>query len=306
MADGTLLATPHPDADLIPSILTLSDVMCTGWHAAVSAGVGPGKSVAVVGDGAVGLCAVLAPIQLGAETVIAMGRHEIAGDVAAVGATHIVAERGDDGVGRRRAHRRHGADCVLECVGTSPGCRPSAASAPAATSASSGSRTANCRSTHLFWRNVGITGGPAAAGLPDRALELVLTGKINPGIVFDLELPLSEVAEAYAAWTSGGRSSRCCAPDNGGDPPTIPPRGATRIAMRRWHHRTAQGPRQLFGDQVSTLSEPTRAGGVLRQLRVRRVIRRLEPRPPAPGDGAARRTDRCQGLGEYGSWSAPL
>ena len=121
LADGTLVATPTmPDDDLIPSILTLSDVMCTGWHAAVSAGVGPGKSVAVVGDGAVGLCGVLAAVQLGAETVIAMSRHEARQKVArAFGATHVVAERDEAGIAAIRALTDGiGADCVLECVGT--------------------------------------------------------------------------------------------------------------------------------------------------------------------------------------------
>jgi len=203
-ADGTLLATPGlPDDDLIPSILALSDVMCTGWHAAVSAGVGPGKSVAVVGDGAVGLCAVLAAVQLGAETVIAMSRHESRQRVATeFGATHIIAERGEEGIAKiRELTDGIGADCVLECVGTED------ARLQAVGCVRDGGNIGLVGVPHgelpvdqLFWRNVGIKGGPAHCReyLPE-LLELVLTRKINPGIVFDLDLPLSEIAEAYAA-----------------------------------------------------------------------------------------------------------
>jgi threonine dehydrogenase-like Zn-dependent dehydrogenase len=203
-ADGTLLATPEmPTDDLIPSILALSDVMCTGWHAAVSAGVGPGKSVAVVGDGAVGLCAVLAAVQLGASTVIAMSRHESRQKVATqFGATHIIAERGEEGIAKiKELTEGIGADCVLECVGTED------ARLQAVGSVRDGGNIGLVGVPHgelpvdqLFWRNVGIKGGPAHCRqyLP-RLLELVLARKINPGIVFDLDLPLSEIAEAYAA-----------------------------------------------------------------------------------------------------------
>ncbi|MGV8909975.1 MAG: zinc-dependent alcohol dehydrogenase family protein [Propionicimonas sp.] len=203
-ADGTLLATPEmPSDDLIPSILALSDVMCTGWHAAVSAGVGPGKSVAVVGDGAVGLCGVLAAVQLGAETVIAMSRHEPRQKVAtAFGATHIISERGADGIAKiRELTDGIGADCVLECVGTED------ARLQAVGCVRDGGNIGLVGVPHgelpvdqLFWRNVGIKGGPAHCReyLPE-LLELVLARTINPGLVFDLELPLSEIAEAYAA-----------------------------------------------------------------------------------------------------------
>ena len=206
-ADGTLLATPGmPDEDLIPSILTLSDVMCTGWHAAVSAGVGPGRSVAVVGDGAVGLCAVLASVQLGAETVIAMSRHEPRQRVAeSFGATHIVAERDEAGSAAiKELTDAIGADCVLECVGTE------SARAQAVACVRDGGNIGLVGVPHgdlpvneLFWRNVGIKGGPAhvRAYLPE-LLDLVLARTINPGLVFDLELPLSEIGEAYAAMDS--------------------------------------------------------------------------------------------------------
>ena len=203
-ADGTLVATPAmPDDDLIPSILTLSDVMCTGWHAAVSAGVGPGTSVAVVGDGAVGLCAVLAAVRLGAETVIAMSRHEARQEVArAFGATTIVPDRDEAGISAiRELTDGIGADCVLECVGTQEarlqalGCVRDGGNVGLV-----GVPHGDLPVNELFWRNVGIKGGPAhcRAYLPD-LLELVLARKINPGLVFDLELPLSQVAEAYAA-----------------------------------------------------------------------------------------------------------
>src|SRR4051794_9019544 len=120
-ADGTLMATPgQPDADLIPSLLALSDVMATGWHAAVSAGVQPGSSVVVVGDGAVGLSGVLAAAQLGATPIIAMSRHHDRQQVAKeFGATHVIAERGDEGLAQVQALTDGiGADSVLECVGT--------------------------------------------------------------------------------------------------------------------------------------------------------------------------------------------
>lgn len=203
-ADGTLVATPEmPADDLIPSILALSDVMCTGWHAAVSAGVGPGVSVVVVGDGAVGLSAILSAVQLGAETVIAMSRHSDRQKVAtAFGATHIIAERGEDGIAKiKELTDGIGADCVLECVGTED------ARLQAVGCVRDGGNIGLVGVPHgelpvdqLFWRNVGIKGGPAhvRAYLP-QLLDLVLARKINPGLVFDLELPLSEIAEAYAA-----------------------------------------------------------------------------------------------------------
>ncbi len=204
-ADGTLLATPETPADeLVPGLLSLSDVMGTGWHAAVCADVGPGSTVVVVGDGAVGLCGVLAAVELGAERVIAMSRHAdrqaIAGEF---GATDIVAERGDDGVERvMELTGGVGADAVLECVGTQDSvvqalrsCRPGGmvgwVGVPHVT---------DIPQEHMFWRNVGLRGGPAPvrAYLPD-LLERVWNRSIDPGRVFDLSLPLDEVAEAYAA-----------------------------------------------------------------------------------------------------------
>ncbi|MGV9794723.1 MULTISPECIES: zinc-dependent alcohol dehydrogenase family protein [unclassified Gordonia (in: high G+C Gram-positive bacteria)] len=204
MADGTLIATPEsPPDDLIPSLLALSDVMCTGWHAAVSAGVGPGTSVAVVGDGAVGLCAVLAARQLGAQTVIAMSRHEARQKIAnEFGATHIVPERDDEGIAKiKDLTGGIGADCVLECVGTE------GARLQAAGSVRDGGNIGLVGVPHgdlpidqLFWRNVGIKGGPAncRAYLP-HLMDLTWSRKIHPGLVFDLDLPLSDIAEAFAA-----------------------------------------------------------------------------------------------------------
>jgi threonine dehydrogenase-like Zn-dependent dehydrogenase len=204
-ADGTMVATPGvPDEKLVPSLLTLSDVMGTGWHAAKAARVGPGGTVVVVGDGAVGLCGVLAASRMGAERVIAMSRHEPRQRIAReFGATDIVAERGEgalkaieeltDGVG---------ADAVLECVGTGQAMNTALAVArPGATVGFVGvPHGVELPIGTMFSRNVGIAGGlaPTRAYLPD-LMKDVLDGTINPGLVFDLELPLDQVAEAYKA-----------------------------------------------------------------------------------------------------------
>ena len=204
LADGTLVATGSVPADeLVPDLLTLSDVMGTGWHCAVSAGVRVGDTVAVVGDGAVGLCAVLAAVQLGAGTVIAMSRHADRQEVArAFGATHVIAERDEAGIAKvKELTEGIGADCVLECVGTE------SSRLQAVGSVRDGGNIGLVGVPHgdlpvneLFWRNVGLKGGPAhcRAYLP-ALLDLVLNRTINPGLVFDLELPLSEIGEAYAA-----------------------------------------------------------------------------------------------------------
>ena len=203
-ADGTLLATPgQPDADLVPSLLALSDVMCTGWHGAVCAGVGPGKSVAVVGDGAVGLSAVLAAVQLGAEKVIAMSRHADRQQIARdFGATDIVPERGEEGVAKiRELTDGIGADAVIECVGTEDArLQAVAVTRPGGMIGLLGVPHGDLPLAQLFWDNKGIKGGPAPVReyLP-HLLQLVLDRAIDPGRVFDVELPLDEVAEAYAA-----------------------------------------------------------------------------------------------------------
>lgn len=203
-ADGTLIATPGvPDDDLVPSLLALSDVMCTGWHAAVCAGVKPGMSVVVVGDGAVGLCGVLAAAQMGATTVIAMSRHEARQRVATeFGATHLVAERGAAGLERvLQLTDGIGADAVLECVGTEEArLQAIACTRPGGMIGLVGVPHGDLPTDELFWANKGIKGGPAPvrAYLP-LLLDLVWTRQIDPGKVFDLTLPLSEVAEAYRA-----------------------------------------------------------------------------------------------------------
>ncbi len=205
MADGTLVATPEPpDEHLIPSLLALSDVMGTGWHAAVSARVGPGMTAAVVGDGAVGLCGVLACRELGAERIVVMSRHPRRQELARTfGATDIVTERGAEAVEQVRALTAGvGADAVLECVGTD------AAMRQAVGCTRSGSLVGYVGLPHevqfdveeLFRRNVGVHGGmaPTREYLPG-LMGKVLHGDIEPGRVFDLTLPLSEVAEGYRA-----------------------------------------------------------------------------------------------------------
>lgn len=203
-ADGTLIATPgRPDEDLIPHLLALSDVTATGWHAAVSAGVGPGSSVVVVGDGAVGLSGVLAASLLGATTIIAMSRHIDRQKVAAeFGATHIVAERGDEGLAKvRELTDGIGADCVLECVGTEEARAQAVGYArPGGVVGLVGVPHGDLPVTQMFWDNKGLKGGvaPVRAYLP-HLLDLVWNRQIEPGKVFDLALPLAEANEAYAA-----------------------------------------------------------------------------------------------------------
>ncbi|MGW9631844.1 zinc-dependent alcohol dehydrogenase family protein [Agromyces sp. NPDC055520] len=206
LADGTLVVVPGPVGDdEVPGLLTLADVMGTGHHAAVSAGVSEGDSVAVVGDGAVGLCAIIASKRLGAATIIAMSRHPERQALARrFGATHVVEERGDDGVARvRELTGGIGADRVLECVGTKesmdqairstrPGGMVGYVGAP------NGGPELPVRP--LFNRNVGVNGGVAPVrGYIEELLPDVRSGAIEPGLVFDLELPLAEAAEAYAA-----------------------------------------------------------------------------------------------------------
>jgi threonine dehydrogenase-like Zn-dependent dehydrogenase len=205
LADGTLVPTPdQPSDELVPSLLALSDVMGTGWFAAVAARVRPGMAVAVVGDGAVGLCGVLAAAQLGAERIIAMSRHEPRQKLALeFGATDIVTERGDDGVTRiRDLTGGIGADAVLECVGTAESMWQ------AIRSARPGGYVGYVGVPHgvelsgekLFYRHVGLHGGPAPVRqyLPD-LIDRVWKGEMNPGKVFDLTLPLDQVAEGYRA-----------------------------------------------------------------------------------------------------------
>ena len=205
-ADGSLVKTDGvPDADLIPSLLALSDVMATGWHAAVAAGVRRGGTAVVVGDGAVGLCAVLAAKRLGASRVVSMSRHADRQAVAReFGATDIVEERGAEGIARiKELFDGIGPDCVLECVGTKesmdqaiksvrPGGKVGYVGVP------DGGSELPIR--ELFRPNIGVNGGVAPVrNYVEELLPEVLDGRIDPGRVFDLQLPLSEVAEAYAA-----------------------------------------------------------------------------------------------------------
>ena len=204
-ADGSLVKTDGmPDAALVPSLLTLSDVMATGWHAAVAAGVRQGGTAVVIGDGAVGLCGVLAAAQLGAERVIAMSRHEPRQEIArAFGATDIVAERGKEG-GARIADLTDGigADAVLECVGTDEAMKTAFAIArPGSTVGFVGvPHGVELPVRRMFQKNVGLAGGmaPVRRYLPD-LLDRVLSGAIDPGRVFDLTLPMAESAEGYRA-----------------------------------------------------------------------------------------------------------
>jgi len=205
-ADGTLVATPgQPSPELIPSLLTLADVMCTGHHAAVSAGVRPGATVVVVGDGAVGLSAVLAASRLGAARVVAMSRHADRQAIAReFGATDIVEERGDAGIARvKEMFDGIGPDCVLECVGTEESMDQALRSARPGgqlgfVGVPNGGPELPVRT--LFNTNVGVRGGVAPVrNYIEELLPEVLSGAIDPGRVFDLELPMEQVAEAYAA-----------------------------------------------------------------------------------------------------------
>jgi threonine dehydrogenase-like Zn-dependent dehydrogenase len=205
LADGTLVATPEvPADDLVPSLLAASDVLGTGWFAADAASVKSGKTVVVVGDGAVGLLAILSAKQMGAERIIAMSRHDARQKLARdFGATDVVTERGDDGVARIKALTNGiGADSVLECVGTQtslmqaiscarPGGHVSYVGVP---------HGVTLRADELFRTHVHLHGGPAPVRqyLP-HLIDLIWSRKIDPGKVFDLVLPLAEVAEGYRA-----------------------------------------------------------------------------------------------------------
>lgn len=205
LADGTLVATPgRPDPDLIPSLMAASDVLGTGWFAAVAAEVGPGKTVAVVGDGAVGLLGVLAAKQLGAERIIAFSRHADRQALAReFGATDIVEERGDAGVQRiKDLTNGLGAHSVIEAVGTQE------AMMQAIHSTRAGGHVGFVGVSHdvaipgevLFRSGVHIHGGPAPVRrfLPE-LIDLIWQRAIDPGKVFDLTLGLEQAAEGYRA-----------------------------------------------------------------------------------------------------------
>ena len=205
LADGTLVATPDlPPADLIPSLLSASDVLGTGWFGAVAAEAGPGKTVAVVGDGAVGLLGVLSTKQMGAERIIAMSRHEDRQELALeFGATDIVTERGDEGVAKiKELTNGLGAHSVIEAVGTQESMMQAIRSTRA------GGHVGFVGVLHdveipgreFFFLHVHLHGGPAPVRrfLPE-LIDLIWNRKINPGKVFDLTLPLEQVAEGYRA-----------------------------------------------------------------------------------------------------------
>jgi threonine dehydrogenase-like Zn-dependent dehydrogenase len=205
LAEGTLVATRDvPDPDMIASMLALSDVMGTGWFAADAANVKPGATVVVVGDGAVGLLGVLSAKQMGAERIIAMSRHPSRQKLAReFGATDIVTERGDEGVERiKQLTNGVGADSVLECVGTQESMQQAIRSTrPGGSVGYVGvPHGVTLDGADLFFRHVRLLGGPAPVRryLPE-LIALVFNGKINPGKVFDLTLPLEQVAEGYRA-----------------------------------------------------------------------------------------------------------
>lgn len=204
-ADGMLVATPgEPPDDIVPSLLATSDVLGTGWFAADAANVRPGSTAVVVGDGAVGLLGVLSAKVMGAERIIAMSRHEKRQKLAKeFGATDIVTERGDEGVERiKELTKGIGADSVLECVGTQESMMQAIQSTrPGGSIGYVGvPHGVNFDGENLFFRLVHLHGGPAPVRryLPD-LIKLVCDGKINPGKVFDLTLPLDQVAEGYRA-----------------------------------------------------------------------------------------------------------
>src|SRR2546421_2721139 len=205
LADGTLVATPElPPENLIPSLLAASDVLGTGWFGADAANVQPGNTVAIVGDGAVGLCAVIAAKEMGAERILMMSRHEARQKLALeFGATDLVTERGDEGVDRIKDMTDGlGAHSVVEAVGTQD------AMMQAIRSTRPGGHVGFVGVSHgvelprqeLFFAEVYPFGRPAPVRpfLPE-LIDLVWNRKINPGKVFDLILPLDQVAEGYRA-----------------------------------------------------------------------------------------------------------
>lgn len=204
-ASGTLVPFPADvDPALLPALLTLSDVYLTGYHAASVGQVGPGTTVTVIGDGAVGLSAVLAAQQRGAERIILMGRHQVRTDLGRrMGATDVVAERGEEGVAKvLELTGGVGTHVVLEAVGHMPAYEQaygvvrsggviSRVGVPQYTDAPVGSAS-------LWGRNITLNGGPAPVrAYLDDAIGRVLDGAINPGVVFDAEVSLDEVAEGY-------------------------------------------------------------------------------------------------------------
>lgn len=205
LADGTLVATDEmPDPDMVPHMLAVSDVLGTGWYAADAAQVREGGTVVVVGDGAVGLMGVLAASQMGAGRIIAMSRHKARQQLALeFGATDVVEERGEDGIGRiMDLTNGIGAESVLECVGMEQSmqqamgvCRPGGTIGYVGVP-----HGVTFDGQQLFFAQKRMLGGPAPVRrfLPD-LMARVLDGKIQPGKVFDQVLPIDQVAEGYKA-----------------------------------------------------------------------------------------------------------
>ena len=209
LADGTLVTVPGVDADadeaLLASLLTLSDVYGTGWHAASRGHVSAGSTVTVIGDGAVGLMAVLSAKQLGAERIVLMGRHRARTDLGLeFGATDVVADRGEEGIARVRDLTDGGSQIVLEAVGHLPAyqqavgiVRPggviSRVGVPQYDEAPVGFAS-------LFGPNITLTGGPAPArAYIEQLLPAVLDGTVSPGRVFDLTVDLEHTPKGYTA-----------------------------------------------------------------------------------------------------------
>lgn len=205
-ADGTLVAVPGvgEDSELLPSLLALSDVYLTGWHAAVAGRVGPGSTVAVIGDGAVGLCAVLSARELGAERIILMGRHA---DRTALGrefgATDVVEERGEEGAARVRELTGGGAPIVIEAVGLLPAWEQAIGAVRAGGVVSRvgvPQYEAAPATQDVFMRNVTLTGGVAPVrGYLEAAIPTVLDGRVEPGRVFDTVVGMDGVPDGYRA-----------------------------------------------------------------------------------------------------------
>ncbi len=207
LADGTLVKLPvEPEDERMPSLLTLSDVFATGHHAAVSAQVGLGSTVTVIGDGAVGLSAVLAAKRLGVDKVVLMGRHTERTDLGReLGADHVVAERGEEGAARvRELTGGDGTSAVLECVGTEQALEMGLGAVRAGGAVSRVGmpqyEKGRLDFASVFFRNVSVRGGvaPSRAYIPE-LLPDVLEGRIQPGRVFDRTVGLDEVPEGYRA-----------------------------------------------------------------------------------------------------------
>ncbi|MFE6049319.1 zinc-binding dehydrogenase [Kitasatospora sp. NPDC056446] len=205
-ADGTLVRLPvGEDSELLPDLLTLSDILCTGYHAARTAGVRRGDSVTVVGDGAVGLAAVISAKLLGAEQIILMGRHRVRTDLGrAFGATDVVADRGEEGIARvRELTGGQGTRRVLECVGLTDALVQSFGAVRAGGTIS---RVGAPQSADVpfgfadFLRNITLTGGVAPArAYIEELMPYILDGSITPGRVFDRTMGLEDIADGYRA-----------------------------------------------------------------------------------------------------------